>query len=167
MLAYTDSCTNAVGQSKTKSGTGRVIPLSGELFDTLTAHAAWFTQRFGDTKTDYYLFPHGQPAPKDPTRPLLSINKSWYTALRTSGVKCRFHDLRHTALTKMTEADVPEGTMKALAGHMSAKMLERYSHVRMAAKRRAVESMTTAKPQADDNGVPTKSPTIRKSELVQ
>ena len=58
---------------------------------------------------------------------------------------CRFHDLRHTALTKMAEAGVPESTMKALAGHMRRAMLERYSRIRMAAKRDAVESMTLPK----------------------
>jgi integrase len=35
-------------------------------------------------------------------------------------VKCRFHDLRHTACTKTAEGDVPEATVKALMGHMSA-----------------------------------------------
>ena len=56
-------------------------------------------------------------------------------ALRTkAGVQCRLHDLRHTAATKMAEAGVPESTMLALMGHMSRAMLERYSHIRMAAK---------------------------------
>jgi hypothetical protein len=41
--------------------------------------------------------------------------------------------------------------MKAIAGWMSAKMLERYSHTRAQAKREAVNKQTTV-------GVPTKSP---------
>jgi integrase len=48
------------------------------------------------------------------------------------------HDLRHTVATKMAEAGAPESTMLALMGHMSRVMLERYSHIRMAAKREAV-----------------------------
>ncbi len=59
-----------------------------------------------------------------------------------AGVQCRLHDLRHTAATKMAEAGVPESTMLALMGHMSRAMLERYSHIRMAAKRTAMESLT-------------------------
>jgi site-specific recombinase XerD len=45
------------------------------------------------------------------------------------------HDLRHTVATKLAEAGVPESTMLSLMGHMSRAMLERYSHIRMAAKR--------------------------------
>ena len=156
-----------VGVSKTRGGTGRVIPLSGELFEVLKKHADWFTRRFGETRPEYYLFPFGQSSPKDPTRPTLSIKKSWYTALRDSGVKCRFHDLRHTALTKMAEVGVPESVMMALAGHLSRAMLERYSHVRMEAKRQAVEAMQTAKRPPKKNRVPTKSPTVAASKTVQ
>ena len=36
---------------------------------------------------------------------------------------------------------MPESTMLALMGHMSRAMLERYSHIRMAAKREAVKSL--------------------------
>lgn len=47
------------------------------------------------------------------------MNTSAWEALRKrSGVECRFHDLRHTAATKMAEADVPESTMLAIMGHM-------------------------------------------------
>jgi hypothetical protein len=42
----------------------------------------------------------------------------------------------------MAEAGVPESTMLSLMGHMSRAMLELYSHIRMAAKRDAVESLT-------------------------
>ena len=52
-----------------------------------------------------------------------------------------FHDLRHTAATKMAEADVPESTMLAIMGHMSRAMLERYSHIRMAKKTAALAAL--------------------------
>ena len=42
----------------------------------------------------------------------------------------------------MAEAGAPEETMKALLGHMSRQMLERYSHIRIQAKRAAVEALT-------------------------
>ena len=54
----------------------------------------------------------------------------------------RFHDLRHQAITELAEAGAPDATLMALAGHMSRRMLEHYSHVRMAAKRHAVELLT-------------------------
>lgn len=53
----------------------------------------------------------------------------------------RFHDLRHQSVTEMAEAGVPEATMQAIAGHLSKKMLDHYSHVRLAAKRQAVKAL--------------------------
>src|SRR5215475_4587897 len=74
-------------------------------------------------------------------------------------VNCRFHDLRHTAITKLAEQGVPDSTMKALAGHVHDKMLERYSHIRMAAKREAVAAL--ALPTAVNAiGVPKDSPKV-------
>src|SRR6185312_4739640 len=67
--------------------------------------------------------------------------RGWKALRKTAGVQCRLHDLRHTAATKMAEAGVPESTMLALMGHMSRAMLERYSHIRMAAKRTAMDSL--------------------------
>ena len=156
-----------VGKSKTRGGAGRVIPMSDELFDVFKDHADWFTGRFGETKPEYFLFPYGQRWPSDPTRPTLSVKTAWGSVRDEAGVKCRFHDLRHTALTKMAEAGVPESTMMALAGHLSRAMLERYSHVRMKAKREAVEAMRTARPKRVSDGVPTKPPTAGQGDMIQ
>lgn len=41
---------------------------------------------------------------------------------------------------------MPESTMLALLGHMSRQMLERYSHIRMMAKRDAMEGIMLAEP---------------------
>src|SRR5438105_15277240 len=79
--------------------------------------------------------------PIDTTRALTSIKKAWSSVCKTAGVRCRFHDLRHTVCTKMAEAGVPESTMKAIMGHMSPGMLERYSHIRHAAKIDAMEAV--------------------------
>jgi integrase len=51
----------------------------------------------------------------------------------------RFHDLRHQAITEMAEAGASDATLMAVAGHMPRRMLEHYSHVRMAAKRSALD----------------------------
>ena len=53
----------------------------------------------------------------------------------------RFHDLRHQSITEMAEDGVPDATMQSIAGHLSKKMLDHYSHVRMKAKRAAVEAL--------------------------
>ena len=64
----------------------------------------------------------------------------------------RLHDLRHTFATRLAENGVPESTMLALMGHMSRAMLERYSHIRMAAKRNAVAGvLLRPTPQSGEN----------------
>src|SRR4051794_11185649 len=41
----------------------------------------------------------------------------------------------------MAEAGVSEAAMQSIAGHLSKKMLDHYSHVRLAAKRQAVQAL--------------------------
>src|SRR5579862_131178 len=155
-----------VGRAKTSSGTGRRIPMNKELFAAIKSHAEWFTGKFGETKAEYFLFPFGKPAPTDPTRPTTTLKTAWASLRGKAVVDCRLHDLRHTAATKMAEAGVPESTMLAIMGHMSRAMLERYSHIRMAAKREAVEALSI-KPKKGKklNPVPTKVPTISESKF--
>jgi integrase len=133
----------SVGRAKTSSGTGRQIPMNREVEELLIQHAKWFTGNFGETQNAFYLFPWGAPTPSDPTRPATSMKKAWNALRRKAKVNCRTHDLRHTVATKLAEAGTPESTMLALLGHMSRAMLEHYSHIRMAAKRAAVEVLCT------------------------
>lgn len=156
-----------VGRAKTSSGTGRQIPMNGELFQVLAAHADWFTERFGETKPEHHLFPFGKPLPNDPARPTTTLKTAWGTLRKRAGVNCRLHDLRHTAATKMAEAGVPESTMLALMGHMSRAMLERYSHIRMAAKREAVEALSNRPKGPIPERVSTISTTVEKVGAVQ
>ena len=83
--------------------------------------------------------------------------------LRTEAkVSCRIHDLRHTAITKLAESGASDSTIMALAGHLSRAMLERYSHIRMNAKRQAVEALSLKpKPKAEQTpqAVPKRKPT--------
>jgi integrase len=77
------------------------------------------------------------------------------------------HDLRHTFCTRLAEAGVPESTMLALMGHMSRAMLERYSHIRMAAKRDAVEAITLRPAIQKVEVVPVKVPVVEQSTKIQ
>jgi len=136
-----------VGRSKTASGRGRGIPMNPELFATISEQVEFLKRIFGKLQPCWYLFPFCEGvAPTDPTRPVTTVKSAWESVRTAAGINCRLHDLRHTAATKMAENDVPEGTMKALLGHMSQKMIERYSHIRNAAKRKAVDGLTLAKP---------------------
>ena len=136
--------TLTVGKAKTAAGSGRVIPMNPQLFSTLAEYAGWLTRKLDRTlEPGWYVFPFtSRGRPIDPLRPVTTIKTAWESVRTAAGISCRFHDLRHTALTKMAEAGVPEETMKALMGHMSREMIERYSHIRMNAKRTAVESLS-------------------------
>jgi integrase len=149
--------TIAVGRSKTKGGEGRVIPLNDEAFEILVE---WHS-RFKDAKPNHYVFPserygfNGHQShltgavavyDLDPTKPMGSIKTAWTACRIAAGVWCRLHDFRHTFISALGEAGVPDSTIKALAGWMSAKMLERYSHTRNQAKRDAVNTLPKRRP---------------------
>jgi len=40
----------------------------------------------------------------------------------------RFHDLKHTAITRMVEAGVPLHAVAKLLGHSTVRVTKRYSH---------------------------------------
>ncbi|MBI4910805.1 MAG: tyrosine-type recombinase/integrase [Acidobacteria bacterium] len=66
--------------------------------------------------------------------------KAWKRAAKPiAGL--RFHDLRHQAITELAETGATDATMKSVAGHLSQRMLEHYSHVRKAAKRTALDKL--------------------------
>lgn len=163
-----------VGKSKTGAGRGRRIPMNPDLKDALQMHALWYAHEFGPIQPDWYVFPGrtGKPVKGatrglDPTRPATTIKTSWTSLRDKAKVQCRLHDLRHTAATKMAEAGVPESTMLAIMGHMSRAMLERYSHIRMAAKREAVKSLAFANGEPAVIAVPQVSPKVTPLDSIQ
>jgi len=150
-----------VGRAKTSSGTGRTIPINKDLAPILKTHRSWFQERFGNPKPEQHLFPWGKPTPADPARHITDITSSWDELRKQTGVQCRLHDLRHSFATQLAENDVPESTMLALMGHMSRAMLERYSHIRIAAKRHALAGVSLHRPAEDSERLPVKVPVAR------
>jgi integrase len=61
-----------------------------------------------------------------------------------TGLQVRFHDLRHTCITKLAESQATEQTLMASSGHVSRRMIEHYSHIRMEAKRAALDAIAKA-----------------------
>lgn len=132
-----------VGESKTKASSGRIIPMNADLHHVLVAFAEWHRQECGGTEAKRYLFPFRVVRGRyDSTRRMLTIRKAWEAVRDAAGVSIRIHDLRHSACTKMAEAGITEFGMMSIMGHVSRSMLERYSHVRMDAKRTAVEALS-------------------------
>jgi integrase len=141
--------TIVVGKSKTKSGEGRLVYLSAMAIQTLQL---WRSQ-FLAVEPTHAVFPreaYGLKGKKGtfggvvvpyrtfPDVPVNSFAKAWRTAKRAAGVKCRWHDLRHSAASRIAAGGATDQTLQALLGWMSPKMIERYSHVRAEAKRKAV-----------------------------
>ena len=48
---------------------------------------------------------------------------------RRTGSELSFHSLRHTAVSLLKDAGIPDAVVQALVGHESAAMSQRYTHV--------------------------------------
>ena len=140
-----------VPDSKTEAGK-RTIPLNDEAYHVLL-DILNRAERFGPVEQEHYVFPANKSVAIfndkeivgrkyivfDPTRPIGGWRRAWRNLRDKAGIKnFRFYDTRHHAITELGEAGVPEQTMMAIAGHVSKKMLDRYSHARMEAKRSAL-----------------------------
>jgi integrase len=75
--------------------------------------------------------------------------------LRSSLHGLRFHDLRHHAITELAESQTSDQTTMAIAGHVSPKMLAHYSHVRVEAKRKALDGLATVRIEGKQGGYDT------------
>jgi integrase len=156
-----------VSKSKTEGGTGRTIPLSGRVCAVLTL----WQSRFPNAGPDAYLFPRhkvgfatkkGQPEARecylyeiDLNRPAAEWKSSWQAALQAAKLHYRWHDLRHTFVSRVAENPaVSEQTIMSLAGHVSKSMLARYSHIRTAAKEAAIATLERETKEPRPNEIP-------------
>ena len=129
-----------VRKSKTQAG-ARLIPLNNDALGAILSLRRNVKRLFGDLPSpDWYIFPHAEGnSEPDPTRPMSSWRTAWRSLTRKAGLAgFRFHDLRHHAITELAESSTSEQTIMRIAGHVSARMLAHYSHVRLQAKRVAV-----------------------------
>jgi len=146
--------TLAIRKSKTAAGV-RIIPLTRQASDVLVELRAR-AELFGPVASDHYVFASFKPVGRfdgqeivehrmlqfDPSKPIHSWKKAWAKLTTKAGLKgLRFHDLRHHSITELCESGASEQTIKAIAGHVSQRMLDRYSHIRLQAKREALEAL--------------------------
>jgi integrase len=167
------------GKDKTAAGTGRVIPLSQRAMAAITFWATHFPER----KPEHYVFPAerygaagdvfcAKAYDVDPSKPIGSIKEAWEAAKLRAGriltgktedtdpkakiapLVCRFHDLRHTAVSRMLNAGIPIAKVAKIAGWSPATMVRmaaRYGHFSLNDLRGAVESIS-------GNGIEAESP---------
>jgi integrase len=117
----------------------------------IAKYAAWYREKFGETRAEWCVFPFGGPSPSDPTRPFTTLKTLWNNVRKNAQVKGRWHDNRHTPITDLAESRAGDQTIMDIAGHVSKQMLKHYSHIRMEAKRRALESIVTDRPATKES----------------
>ena len=99
--------------------------------------------KLGLAEPDHYLFPwHGQNKKIDPTRPITSWKSAWHSLRKAAGLPdVRFHDGRHTAVTRLAEKGEPDWVIQAQLGHVSPAMMKTYSHIRRKALDKAAAAL--------------------------
>ncbi len=157
--------TLTIRRSETKTDAGeRAIPLNSDALATILEMRDRAKGFFGgNLAPDWYVFPHAEGFTKpDPTKPMSGWRSAW-RSLRKAAAKgdkekgipempglaaLRFHDLRHHAITELAESQASDQTIMSIAGHVSRRMLEHYSHVRMEAKRQALDALSSKSKEA-------------------
>ena len=140
-----------VRRSKNESS-HRVIPLNGS---ALKAAARMFERAdlLGHSEPDHYLWPACQWGRYDATKPMLKWDTAWRALRDAAGLPgLRFHDLRHTVITELAEMGVADHVLESISGHLSRRMLEHYSHIRIDAKRQALDALDAARRSTAHNG---------------
>ena len=130
----------------------RVIPLNASAL-TAIARMVERADLLGHTEPDHFLWPACQWGRYDATQPMLKWDTAW-RALRDAASlpRFRFHDLRHTVITELAELGVADHVLESISGHLSRRMLEHYSHIRIDAKRQALDALDEARRGAESNG---------------
>lgn len=91
----------------------------------------------GLPKASSYVF----PSPKTGER-LIDIKRKFDEARTAAKIAdFRFHDLRHTAATRLADAGINVIVIAEILGHGDIRTTKRYSHAMEEAKREAVEKL--------------------------
>lgn len=120
---------------ESKSGKARKVPISKTLLKTLNLLPRISEYVFinPDTGTHY-----------------TDIKHSWSTICRAANIKnFRFHDLRHTAITRMVEKGIPLPVVQDIAGHSKIETTMRYTHVIPEQKIQAIEVLSSYNKKVD------------------
>jgi integrase len=135
--------TKALHIRKSKNeGSKRVLPLNEDALTAVTTMIAR-ADRLGHTDPEHYLWCASQHHKFDPTTPAAKWDGAWRALRDAAGLPgLRFHDLRHTVVTRLLEAGEPDHVVESITGHLSRRMLEHYSHIRLSAKRQALDRLT-------------------------
>jgi integrase len=114
----------------TKTDEDRTVPISDALRSELAAHL------------EGREFVFSNPATGSAYQ---CIKRAFESARRLAKIEdLRFHDLRHTAATRMAEAGTDPFTIAAILGHKRIEMTARYAHSTQQTKRIAIAALERA-----------------------
>lgn len=123
--------------TKTKTDRDREVPITPTLERELKTHCL--------TLHSDYLFANPKTG-----LPITDIKHGFDNACEKAEIReFRFHDLRHTAATRMAERGVDPFTIAAILGHTDIKMTASYAHATISAKRAAVVALEKASLEAE------------------
>jgi len=112
----------------TKTAKDRDVPMSGAVREMLERQP----------KTSGHVF----PSPKTGGQ-LVDIKRPFGLACDAAKIKdLRFHDLRHTAATRMADAGINVVVIAEILGHGDIRTTKRYAHAMEEAKREAMEKLS-------------------------
>lgn len=137
-----------VGESKTRAGRGRTVPLNDRATSVLedwsesfpsreSCHAVFPSERIGAAGDAFTPMIHNS----DPETPIGSLKQAWESAKRIAKVSIRWHDLRHTCCTRLLEQGVSlpiVGQILGWAPSTTVRMAQRYGHIGQEAQRQAM-----------------------------
>jgi len=84
---------------------------------------------------------------------MLKWDTAWRALHDAAGLRrFRFHDLQHTVITELAEPGGADHVLESISGHLSRRMLEHYSHIRLDAKRQALDALAESRRGAEKNG---------------
>jgi integrase len=119
-----DFSRNTITLARTKTNKTRVIPIGARLRELLLS---LFESR-GDSQKALPGRYHGA---------------YWGPVRKAAGIEdFRFHDLRHTAATRLAEMGTDPFTISAILGHTNVQMTARYAHATSDGTRRAIEGLS-------------------------
>ena len=142
-----------IGPENSKSGKGRTIPLTADVFAMLRARLRArprphvhgddpvFWTVTGD-RVPYHTLRSGFARVKIVAKRLAA--KDGQTAFAAKLDRLRFHDTRHTAASLMVGAGVPVFDVSKILGHSTLQMTMRYAHFAPEAGRAAMSALGEA-----------------------
>lgn len=103
---------------ETKTRRGRLVPINSEVKIDLRLKLL--------SKNSPCVF----PSQKNPMQPIPDFDSQWQRTWKRAGVEGRFHWTRHTCITNMLSAGVPESVVKKITGCSERTMRKVYLHLK-------------------------------------